>query len=86
MAETNPLTNEWFHSSKDKQQTYSCGLQDLRFGGEVWIRDSIALRFKMQIASKARWGLGEMVVLCLMESLLRKVNYYVFMGNYFTLF
>ena len=39
-----------------------------------------------QIASKTRWGRGEMVVLCLMESLLSKVHYDVFMDNYFTSF
>ena len=39
-----------------------------------------------QIASKTRWGLDEMVLLCLMGSLLSKVNYDVFMDNYFTSF
>ena len=36
-----------------------------------------------QIASKTRWGLGEMVVLCLMEGLTPNVNYHILMDKYF---
>lgn len=39
-----------------------------------------------QIAFQTKWGIGEMVVLRLMECLPPNVNYHVYMDNYFTSF
>ena len=96
MRMTNTLTNQWFHTLEHMEAIKRSTTNLFVWVTRSWFwRNSIdMLQFDpyqeaqsgKQIASKTRWGLGEMVVLCLMESLLSKVNYDVFMDNYFTSF
>ena len=84
MAKTNPLTNLWLHIlwktwepsriKKPIRLGYKFWVLAEQYGYVIQLDLCQGTKSEKHLASKTRWGLGEVVILCLMESLPTKVK------------